>query len=607
MDFDYKSLGFKCGLEIHQRLDTKEKLFCKCATDESGGELGSISRRQRAVAGELGAIDKSAIFEQGKGKTFIYKVFEKTSCMVELDEQPPYEMNEDALDIALSIAKALGIRIVDEFQPMRKEVVDGSNPSAFQRTVMLGYDGSINIEGFKIPITFVALEEESCGIAGGDEKEAIYNVDRLGIPLIEIDTGPTIPDPETAKKAALYLGMLLRLTGRVKRGIGTIRQDVNVSIAKGNRVEIKGLQEVEKMDKFIENEVFRQEALAEIAEELRHRKAEVLEPKELTSIFANTHSKLIKNAVEGDGIVMGFGLKGFNGLLGREVGKNRRLGSEISDYAKAAGAGGIIHSDENLADYGISIEEAKKAREKLGGDSFIMIAAKREIAKKAIELAAMRSRLAIEGVPAETRAAVNDDTYITKFLRPIPGGERMYPETDIKPILFTKEMNEKAEKSKPNLEEELEKLEKALKDKEAAKRLLLSQRYALYKYIASSTHAEPEFVANTLMQKFTELSRKGIDIDGISKEGIADAFKAVEERRITKQALEEVIVGLSRHEGSVDEIIEKKGLKMLSYDEVAKIVSSFKGASKSSIAKSVMSKYRLNIDGDMLLKALENI
>ncbi|MEM0147802.1 MAG: hypothetical protein QW139_02170, partial [Candidatus Micrarchaeaceae archaeon] len=197
--------------------------------------------------------------------------------------------------------------------------------------------------------------------------------------------------------------------------------------------------------------------------------------------------------------------------------------------------------------------------------------------------------------------------YITKFLRPIPGGERMYPETDIKPILFTKEMNEKAEKSKPNLEEELEKLEKALKDKEAAKRLLLSQRYALYKYIVSSTHAEPEFVANTLMQKFTELSRKGIDIDGISKEGIADAFKAVEERRITKQALEEVIVGLSRHEGSVDEIIEKKGLKMLSYDEVAKIVSSFKGASKSSIAKSVMSKYRLNIDGDMLLKALENI
>lgn len=222
MDDYYKSIGFMCGLEIHQRLATKEKLFCACPALVSEGHMpvASVVRYQRAVAGELGAVDATAKFEEMRNRSFKYNVFDDDTCLVELDEEPPHTINMEALGIALSVASALKMRVVDEIQPMRKGVIDGSDPSAFQRTAMVALNGSIELNGIKVSMPSMFLEEESCGIVKSNEESVVYGIDRLGIPLIEVDTDPYIPNPTVARDLALHIGTLMRLTGKVQRGIG---------------------------------------------------------------------------------------------------------------------------------------------------------------------------------------------------------------------------------------------------------------------------------------------------------------------------------------------------------------------------------------------------
>jgi len=254
---DYKKLNFKCGLEIHQQLETK-KLFCDCPSFLTDNVDLIIKRKLKAVAGESGKIDVAAIHETQKNKEFIYKASYENTCSVEYDEEPPHNLNKDALDIAIQVALLLNTKIPDELQVMRKTVVDGSNTAGFQRTVLVGRNGYINTSKGKVRISIVCLEEDSARRIKEDDKSIMFNLDRLGIPLIEIGTKADIKDPEHAKETAKHLGMILRSTGKVKRGIGTIRQDVNVSIKNGSRVEIKGFQDLRKMSSIIENEIKRQ-------------------------------------------------------------------------------------------------------------------------------------------------------------------------------------------------------------------------------------------------------------------------------------------------------------------------------------------------------------
>ena len=604
----YKGIGFMCGLEIHQRLDTASKLFCGCSTNpENDVEYAHVDRQQRAVAGELGAIDPSARFEESRQRVFRYKVYRNSSCLVDIDEEPPHEINQDALSIALSIARAFGMPIFDELQPMRKEVVDGSDPSAFQRTVLIGRGGKIAIDGVPVDITDMSLEEESSGIINTETNVITYDPSRLGIPLVEIDTGPDIPTPEFAKKAALYIGTVLRLSGRVKRGIGTIRQDVNVSIKGGARVEIKGLQDLDFMDKYIENEVLRQQNLLKIVDVLKARNASVMEIADLSQLFASTSVGIIKRGMENGGATMGFGLKGFKGALGTEVLPGRRLGTEISDYAKMAGVGGIIHSDEDLNKYEFSAAELEGVRKVLNiseTDSFILIAAEKARCQKAIGIARDRALQAISGVPLETRAAVNDQTYTTKFLRPLPGGSRMYPETDIKPIKITPNALASAEKSAPRLDQEVSALSKDLKDAQLANTLILSGKLPLYKAIAGGTSVDRRFIASVLLQKMTELRRKGYAVDLIRDEDIIAVFQRYDGGTVTKQAIEEVIKALSEGHTDIDKIIADGSLRRISGKALKDLVSSFsktvQSSSKDDLRNRIMAKYRLVIDGEEL-------
>jgi Glu-tRNA(Gln) amidotransferase subunit E-like FAD-binding protein len=265
---DYEKLGLKCGIEIHKQLDTKHKLFCSCVPRLSDMPVFDIRRKLRAVAGELGDIDAAALHEVLKSREFFYKAYPEETCLVEMDSEPPHELNREALDTVLQIALMLNCEIPDEIHIMRKTVIDGSNTSGFQRTAIVGMNGWIETGFGRVGIDNVSIEEESSQILDRKKGCVVYGLDRLGIPLVEIGTASDIKAPEQAKEVAEKLGMMLKSTGKVKAGLGTIRQDLNVSIKGGSRVEIKGVQELKMIPKIIEMEVGRQKGLVERGEEV---------------------------------------------------------------------------------------------------------------------------------------------------------------------------------------------------------------------------------------------------------------------------------------------------------------------------------------------------
>ena len=267
---DYKKIGFKCGLEIHQQLET-HKLFCNCPSivhDENQPDM-QFERRLRALAGESGEVDIAASYEQSKNKRFLYEACSSSSCQVELDEEPIHGVNREALKIALEIALLLKAKPLSKIQAMRKTVIDGSNVSGFQRTALIAVNGYLGTSKGKVGVPSICLEEEAAQKQEEAEGSRKFRLDRLGVALVEISTDASIQDPEHAKEAASIIGMILRSTGKVKRGIGTIRQDVNVSIAGKSRVEIKGFQDLRSIPVVIENEVSRQLKLEKTVPEVR--------------------------------------------------------------------------------------------------------------------------------------------------------------------------------------------------------------------------------------------------------------------------------------------------------------------------------------------------
>ncbi|MEM1791888.1 MAG: Glu-tRNA(Gln) amidotransferase subunit GatE, partial [Nitrososphaerota archaeon] len=316
---DYSSIRLKVGLEVHRQLDTKKKLFCDCPTESTeDGESITFIRRLREVQSELGTVDAAAMFESRKRKTIVYHANLKNVCLVEMDEEPPHNLNPEALEVALTVALLLNSKPVDEVHVMRKIVIDGSNTTGFQRTCIVAIGGQIKVKNKTIPIQTITLEEDAARIIEVRKDEVHYDLSRLGIPLIEISTEPVIESPEEAMEAAYVIGRTLRATGKVKRGIGTIRQDLNISIKDGAPVEIKGVQELELIQKVVENEVKRQLHLLRIKEELLKRgvkKEDIWNTKhvDVTHVFSKTSSKIIKRQLDAGGVVYAIVLKGFAG------------------------------------------------------------------------------------------------------------------------------------------------------------------------------------------------------------------------------------------------------------------------------------------------------
>ena len=581
MNVDYKDLGLKVGLECHQQLDTKEKLFCSCKP-ELFKEKPKIFflRRLRPTQSELGQIDPAAYFEFQKGVKILYEADPQTSCLVEMDEEPPHELNREALDIALTAALMMNAKPVDEVHVMRKVVIDGSNTTGFQRTCVVALNGEIQVEGKKIPIEHVSLEEDAARKTGEDGFIIHYRIDRLCIPLVEVATGPVIYSPKEAEKVALAIGRILRATGKAKRGIGTIRQDLNISIRDGALIEVKGVQELELLSKVVELEVQRQLNLLKIRDELQRRgitkekiKEEIVD---VTSVFINTKCSLLRKAIKQNKRVMALKLPGFSGLLGTELAPGLRLGTEMADRARFWGkVGGILHTDE-LPSYGVTEDEIKNLRMMLEAepqDAVVIVADVKENCIDALHAVAERAKEALRGVPEETRAAKQDGT--TRYMRPRPGAARMYPETDVPPIAITPEHIRRLKKRLPELPEQKTKRiirEYGINEK-LARQLQDSDYSDLFEVIVEETSASPTLVAATLTETFKALKREGVKVENLRDDQIIEAFRLVSSGKTSKEALPEIVKWLSIHEeASPMEAIEALGLSMLSEDELREVI-----------------------------------
>ena len=592
MSIDYSKIGLKAGLEVHQQLDTGAKLFCSCKPQLFKGEPEiTFLRRLRPTQSELGQVDPAALFEFQKGLKILYEATRETACLVEMDEEPPHDLNREAVEIALITALMMQAKPVDEIHVMRKTVIDGSNTTGFQRTCVVALNGEFDIKGKKVPIQHVSLEEDAARKMGKEGQIIRYRIDRLGIPLIEVTTAPVIYSPQEAEETALTIGRILRSTRKVRRGLGTIRQDLNISIRDGALTEIKGVQELELVSRVIENEVQRQLSLLKIRDELEEREVKEKDIKEefvdVTSVFKQTKCKVILKALEQEKRVLAIKLPKFAGFLKRELALGMRLGAEMAEIARFWGrVGGIFHTDE-LPAYGITVDEVNqlgRLMKKEPLDAVVFAADTLENATDALKAVAQRAREAVKGVPEETRAANPDGT--TRYMRPRPGAARMYPETDVPPIQLTKEYLEKLWSQLPELP--AQKMRRLMKEyglnQKLAKQILDSEYGDLFETVAKETGVSPTVIAVALTETLKALRREGINIEAVTDEQFRELFSLIDSGKTTKEAIPEIITWLSKHEGATaKEAIESLGLAMISQKELERIVNDLMDRNKSLV------------------------
>jgi glutamyl-tRNA(Gln) amidotransferase subunit E len=565
-DRDYEDLGLVAGLEIHQQLDTDTKLFCECPTElrDPAASEQTFTRYLHPTKSELGEIDEAALEETVVDREFEYLAYDST-CLVEADEEPPAHVDSEALATTLEIAQLLDCGMVDQVHVMRKIVVDGSNTTGFQRTMRVAGDGAVETADGPVRIEDLMLEEESAQRVEETDRGVRYSLDRLGIPLVEIGTKPDIRSPEQAHEAAERIGMLLRSTGKVKRGLGTIRQDVNVSIAEGARVEIKGVQSLGDIEDIVANEVSRQVALLDIAAELGERDGGVGDPVDVSGVFEDTDSGVIGGALCDGGTARAVRLEGFDGLVGRELLPDRRFGTELADHAQRHGAGGVFHTDE-LPAYGVTAGEVTALRAAVGADpvdAVALVADDTETAELAIEAVTDRAETAIDGVPEETRDANEDGT--TRYLRPLPGAARMYPETDVPPV----EPDPSAVEPPELLTEKVERYQEAYAlDAGLAEQVAYGQYMPLFERVVADG-VDPTLAATTLESALTELSRDDVAVGMLTEDHLADALGLVEASDLPQEGLDDLLRALAANPDlSAQAALEREDLGGVTETEV---------------------------------------
>lgn len=563
----------KCGLEIHQQLDTR-KLFCDCQTLLVEDEGETFLRRLRPTTSELGEIDRAALVQAEKKMRFRYQAPANCSCLVDADEEPPHCANEEALDIVLTFAAMLQARPVDEVHFMRKIVIDGSNTSGFQRTAMVATDGLLEVNGRTISITTLCLEEDAARKVESKAGEITYRLDRLGIPLIEVATGPDLHTPEEVKEAAQRLGSMLRATRKVKRGIGTIREDVNISIPGGSRIEIKGVQELRLLPVYVEKEMERQRSLLTIRDVLRRRNVTRREDdvRDLTDIFVDCPSKVIAGALKRGARVLGAPLPGFAGLL-RSPDSRLRLGSEMAQYARTKGVAGIFHSDE-LPNYGIGGDIVAKVRETFGSgaeDAFVLCADQESRSRAALIAALSRAYEALNGVPEETRDPLPDGS--STYSRPLPGAARMYPETDVPPITIHQERLDRIASSLPEMPEvRIARLAATYGIHEQQARQMVRDGWDdLFEEVAQNKELAG-IVARTLLSTLPELERQGVEVAKLKEDDLREVFAALSHREFAKEAVPDVL-GRVAEGKSVPQAVKELGITVISANEASAVVS----------------------------------
>ena len=578
--FSIKDVGVKVGLEIHQQLATNKKLFCDCTPIESEDYAIKFQRKLRASKSELGEFDPAALFESTKSKTIMYYANHESSCLVEQDEEPPHELDEDARKIALTIAAALKSNIFSEIYPMRKTVIDGSNTTGFQRTMLISQGGFYNAGETKIGIQSMCLEEDAAKILGEEGNVRKFGLERLGVPLVEIATDPFEVDSAEIKKIALSLGRILRSTKKVKRGLGSIRQDVNVSIkdGKGVVIEVKGVQQLDQLEKVVEYEAKRQHGLLKISKKIQESNwsFDNQNKKDITELFTKCKSKIIQNAIKKNQKIIAVSFKNMAGMFGYSPYEGIRLGKEVAELVRFFGIGGVFHSDE-LPNYGIEesdLGNLRKFIEIKENDAFLILASPEEKVHTIVNQIILRiEHIRDHGIPIDTRLATQ--TGETKFLRPRPGSARMYPETDIPPIIITKEELSEAEKNIPkSWDDSIKEIETKYKiNPQLAEQIFDSRYIGLFENIIKRINTSPTFVASILCSSITNLERSGLDSNLLKNEEISKLFQLLEKGEISKESIEIILENImSGKSKTVKEAIGNTSIESISEEDLEKII-----------------------------------
>ncbi len=545
---DYAAIGLRSGLEIHQQLLTEKKIFCRCPAGLYSHEYDSeILRHMRPTLSELGEYDGTALMEFKTKKEIIYRLNRDSVCTYEMDDTPPFMLNDEALDIALEVAMMLDLSLVNELHIARKQYLDGSIPTGFQRTTIVGVDGWIPYKGRRIGIYQLGLEEDSCREVSDVGHRRVYLTDRLGMPLIEPVTHPDMHTPQEVAEVGEVLRRLMRSTGKVRTGHGATRMDVNVSVAGSTRVEIKGVPSLRRTPELVYNEAMRQWNLLRIRDLLAERGVTQdtisVSTSDVTALVGKTGYRPVRKALAAGAVARAVKLGGFAGVLDEHTQTDTVFAQEFSDRIRVVAClttlPNMVYSGDRhktlSSSHWRAIHEALEA----GGDDVVVVTwgseADADCAASEIEIRA-REAVAECPVPGETRQAHDDGT--NGFERILPGPERMYPDTDLPPIVVGRERFDRIRKrvQEPVWERETRLRESGLSDDVVA-RLVISPRYRLYRRLTGEAEIAPILAGEVLARRLVALERAGLDTASLSDDSIAGVLTAHREGRLSREGI----------------------------------------------------------------------
>jgi glutamyl-tRNA(Gln) amidotransferase subunit E len=543
---DYAEVGFRSGLEIHQQLLTEKKLFCRCPAGRYSDRYDAeILRHMRPTLSELGEYDGTALMEFKTRKEIIYRINRETVCTYEMDDTPPFMIDEQALDRALGVALLYGLNLVDEIHIARKQYLDGSIPTGFQRTTILGVNGSIPFKDRRISIVQLGLEEDACREVSDVGHRRTYRTDRLGMPLIETVTGPDMRTPQEVAEVAQILRRLVRSTGHVRTGMGAAREDVNVSVRGGTRIEIKGVPRIPRIPLLTYHEAMRQWNLLRLREELRRRGVtpETFRSgtEDVTRVLHNTSYHPIREALDAGQVATAVVLRGFRDLLAWPTQTNTRFSREISDRVRVVACltklPNIVHSDSSAETLSSPKWEAVlKAVKATADDTVVVVWGSPEDVKTGAQEIVIRAREATIGVPSETRQALKDGT--NGFERILPGPDRMYPDTDLPPKQITEERLASIRKAIPVPIWTREAWYRELGlPADVVEPLAVSRLAGLYEVLVKDWEIEPVAAAVALVQYRKRLKKKGLDTGTVGEDALRRIFALLRDRKISREGV----------------------------------------------------------------------
>ena len=578
----YKHLGFKCGLEIHQQLKTRQKLFCHCPTglyQDKDDYDAEIVRHMRPTLSEMGGYDGTALMEKKTRKNICYRIKNQSACTYDIDDTPPFKLNTEALDIGIEIALLLKTSVVGELHITRKQYLDGSIPTGFQRTAIIGIEGSIPLPHKKIRIIQISIEEDSCREISDFRHDRVYSTDRLGTPLIEMVTYPDMLTPDEAAEAGNHLRFLARSTGKVRTGIGATRQDVNVSIKGGTRIEIKGVAHIKWIPELTHNEMFRQSALLKIRQILAKKK---INPNKWKIKHSDIDPKIIHDkylplseAVQRGDHLVAVNLPGFSGLLSFFTQPGQVFADELSQRLKVIPClerpNMLSSEDVEPVLYPGEWDKIRKKLDATPGDGQVLFWSPQEDIQTALETIEERCQMAFLGVPSETRKGLPDGTNI--FERVLPGADRMYPDTDSAPIAIKNSTIEKIAAQLPSSVDERLKQLCGWGIPEDSHNFLLKKNLveAMGKIIVTGWDAN--FAGKIFGHLLRNLEGKFRDLPFPNPEIYVELFKHVKNNKLDGEIIKYMLPFLYRNpEMKFDEILKSVDYKKKSCDNIAAMI-----------------------------------